>query len=148
MKGEEKEPTPSELQAMAYVDGELALAERKSFEERMRRDRSLAMEVAALERLAVLARNAADPEPMDFEWEELARSGVRRAGLSIGWTLLVGGAIALAFAAGWWIAESELPLAAKLGVAAVVAGFSILFVLTLRARVCTLPFDAYTDIKR
>ena len=100
MKSDEPEPTRDELLTMAYVDGELDDAARSAFEARLQGDERLAREVAALRRLAVLARHAAGPEPIDHEWERIRGSSARRIGLTFGWMLVTIGAVGLI---GWAI---------------------------------------------
>lgn len=148
MSPDERPPTPDELMAMAYADGELTPALARVFEERALREPALAREVAALRRLQVLAREAAGPEPMDSEWERIGKSGLHRAGLGVGFTLLFSGVVG---AAGWAMLElwySTMPIAPKLFITVFVAGFVLLLALTCRARMRTLPYDSYTKVKR
>lgn len=148
MSGVEREPTQDELSAMAYVDGELAPPEMRAFESRMQRDAALAREVAELRGLAVLARHAAGPEPMDFEWERIARSSAQRTGVSIAWTLIVVASLGLL---AWGVYEelcSSLALAPKILITALIAGLALLLYITAKNRMRTLPFDPYTKVKR
>ena len=92
----EREPSADELLAMAYADGELLGTERAHFEQRLAAEPALAREVAQLKRLEVLARHAAPPEPMDHEWERLARSGGQRGLWSAGWLFFGAGVLGLA----------------------------------------------------
>jgi anti-sigma factor RsiW len=144
----EREPTQDELLAMAYVDGELDAAARGEFEGRMAAHDDLRREVVRLKRLEVLARRAAGPEPMDHEWQRLARDPLHNAGLGLGFTLLVGGAALLAACGLWWLWLSAIEMPFKLGLSAVVAGLALLFLITLRARLRTKPYDPYTEIQR
>jgi anti-sigma factor RsiW len=145
---EEREPSSDELLAMAYADGELAPAERRAFEARLEREPRLVREVAEHLRLDVLARAAAGPEPADFEWKRLAAEPLQRSGLGLGWTLFVLGAVALSVWVLWAVAVSDLGLAPKLALAALVAGASLIGGFTLRARLATLHLDPYRDIER
>jgi len=144
----EREPSADELLAMAYADGELLGAERAHFEQRLAAEPALAREVAQLKRLEVLARHAAPPEPMDHEWERLARSGGQRGLWSAGWLFFGAGVLGLA---AWgldclecsqasWVPKLLIPLA--------ILGAQLLVGAAVRARVRTLRYDPYRDVKR
>lgn len=148
MGANEPEPTRDELFAMAYADGELQGAEREAFERRLAERADLRLAVAHQRRLAVLARNAAGPEPMDHEWRALARDPLQRAGLGLGWALLLGG---LALGLGWGLYAvwtSELAPALRLGLCAAALGFALLLGGALRARLRTRANDPYTELQR
>lgn len=144
-----REPTRDELEAMAYVDGELDPARRSAFEERLNTERSLALEVAELERLAVLARQVTPPEPMDSEWRRLAADPVQRAGLPLGFLASALGAIGLFL---WGIVailvDPSLELLPKIFLTLLLLGLLLVFLLVARARLRTLPFDPYRDVQR
>jgi hypothetical protein len=145
---EERPPPDDQLLAMAYADGEIAGAARAEFEQRMQLEPRLGREVAVQQRLHVLARHAAGPEPMDHEWARIARSRVQRTGVGFAWASIVAGSVGLLV---WGIAEelsSGLPLLPKISIALLSVGLVALFLLTLRNRLRTLPYDPYTEIKR
>lgn len=148
MSAPDREPSPDELLAMAYVDGELSPESRSAFEVRLDREPALLREVAAQQRLAVLARSAAPREPIDREWRELERSGLTRLGLPLGWTLLAVGATGLAVWCAFEVACAHIGIVPKLLTAALSSGFLLLFLLALRARARTRPFDPYDDVQR
>jgi anti-sigma factor RsiW len=144
----EREPTADELLAMAYVDGELAPQERARFEQRLRGEPELAREVSELRRLELLARQAAPPEPMDHEWERLARSSGQRGLWSAGWLFFGAGLLGLA---AWALACLEFSQASwvpKLLVPLALLGALLLVVAAVRARARTLRYDPYRDVKR
>jgi anti-sigma factor RsiW len=148
MNPSEREPTQDELLAMAYADGELADEARRTFEERLQREPALAREVTALEKLDLLARHAVGPEPMDAEWGRLQHEPLQRAALGLGWSLLFVGGLT---GAGWLVLalfRSGFSTPLKIVLAALLIGLVLLFLLTLRARRRTLPYDPYTDVKR
>ena len=145
---EERIPSPDELAAMAYVDGEMTSADRAAFEARLERDSALVREVAAQQRLAVMARAAAPREPIDEEWRRIARSTVQRVGLPIGWSLLAVGGIGLAVWCAYEIAIAPIGIVPKLLTAALATGFLLLFLLAVRARIASRPFDPYDDVNR
>ena len=144
----EREPTRDELLAMAYADGELDAQARARFEQRLAAEPALAREVADLKRLELLARHAAPPEPMDHEWERLARSSGQRGLWSAGWLLFGAGLLGLA---AWgltclecaqvsWVPKVLVPLA--------ILGALLLVGAAVRARARTLRYDPYRDVKR
>jgi anti-sigma factor RsiW len=148
MNTSEKPPTEGELLAMAYADGELAPDAARAFEERARREPTLAREVADLRRLQVLAREAAGPEPMDSEWERIAASGAHRASLGLGFALLLVGVIGVGSWATFELWRADLLLGAKIAISAFLTGFLLLLAQAIRARMRTLPYDSYTKVKR
>lgn len=148
MNASEREPSRDELEAMAYADGELEGAARSAFEARLAERPDLVREVARHQRLNVLARHAAPPEPMDHEWRRLARDPFQRGLLLVGWLLGAGGAVLLA---GWGLHglfTSDMPLFPKLALAAVGLGVLALGLAVLRGRLLTRPYDPYTEIQR
>lgn len=148
MNASQREPSREELEAMAYADGELSGEARNAFEARLAERPDLLREVARHQRLNVLARHAAPPEPMDHEWRRLARDPFQRALLWLGWSLGVGGLLLLV---GWGLHglfESDMPLFPKLAIAAVGLGFLALLLAVLRGRLLTRPYDPYTEIQR
>lgn len=142
------EPTPDELLAMAYADGELDPDARARFEARLAGEPELARAVALQQRLNVLAREVAPSEPEDLEWARLERSHVRRFGWSLA-TLLVLLGVAGALGCGvYGFACSEASPLLKLSVGLLAAGFLLWFALVARARARTRPYDPYTEVKR
>ena len=148
MSRDDRPPSDDQILAMAYADGELAGTARAEFEARLSRDSALAREVAAQQRLHVLARLAAGPEPMDHEWKRIERSSLHRSGLGLAWTMIAVGSLGLL---AWAVAEelrSGLPLVPKISIALLMAGLVALFLITLRNRLRTMPLDPYTQVKR
>jgi len=144
----EREATPDELLAMAYVDAELAPDERARFEERLHKEPALAREVTELRRLELLARHAAPAEPMDHEWERLARATGQRGLWSAGWLFFGAGLLGLA---AWGLTCLECSQASwvpKLLVPLAILGALLLVGAAVRARARTLRYDPYRDVKR
>ncbi len=141
-------PTPEELRAMAYADGELSDDETREFERKMIDDPKLAREVAQLKRLEVLSRQVAGPEPMDAEWKRLAEDPWQQTGTNVGYAALLIAAVGLALCMVVGIAVAEISVLVKVLLLLVVGGFTLLLVLTLRARLRTLPYDPYTKVQR
>lgn len=148
MRPAERDPTPDELLAMAYADGELAPAERAAFEARLAREPRLAKELTELRELDLLTRHAAPAEPQDHEWARIARSPMTRALSPLAWTLIVLATLGLAGWILWTECTCELDLLPKVCLIALSTGLLLLLGLTLRNRVRTLPYDPYTKVKR
>jgi len=145
----ESEPTKDQLLAMAYADGELEETARKEFEQKLTARPDLAREVSQLNRLQILARQMAGPEPMDHEWTRLARDPLYRTGIGGGLFLLLIGAVGLTGWLGWEIGASEdLDLVVKLLLWALLGGGVLMLLASIRARLRTLPYDPYTEIQR
>jgi len=145
----ESEPTKEQLLAMAYADGELEESARKEFEQQLAARPDLAREVVQLNRLHVLARQMAGPEPMDYEWARLARDPFHRAGIGGGLLLLLIGAVGLTGWLGWEIgASDDLDPVVKLLLWALLGGGVLMLLASIRARLRTLPYDPYTEIQR
>lgn len=144
----DRDPTPDQLLAMAYADGELDQSENQAFEARLAAEPELAREVAQHLSLAVMARRLAPPEPMDYEWQRLDRDPFHRAGSGLGWLLLSISVVGLSL---WGMVEivlSDLEVVPKSLVLSLLTGSIILLLATARARLRTLPFDRYTGVER
>ena len=134
---------------MAYVDGELDEAARQEFEARLQSSSELRSEVSELSRLGVLARQAAPPEPMDYEWEAIAGDPVQRAMHPFAWLCTGLGVLALAAWSAWaFLADESIGKAEKATVGLTVGGLLLLFLLVLKNRLRTLPYDPYRDVRR
>lgn len=144
----EREPTQDELLAMAYVDDELDPVARKQVERRMAGEPALRREVAELRKLAVIARLTVPPEPMDHEWRALERDWIHAGGSRLGLLLIGLGGAGITLWLFFELLFSEADLVAKLGGGAVLLGILISFLVALRARLRTLPYDPYTEVER
>lgn len=149
MTEKQREPTRDELLAMAYVDGELAEDARAEFEQRLAGEPALLREVAELKRLEVIARQTSPPEPIDHEWRRLERELLHTGGRFLGF--LLGGLGALGLL-GWALVEvfraEDVGTGAKALIGMLFLGATVLFLVILRARLRTLPYDPYTEVKR
>lgn len=144
----EHEPTPDQLEAMAFVDGELSASARSTFEARLNSEPALLAEVAELRSLAVIARQVSPPEPMDYEWERMDEEFVHGTGMPTGLLLSAIGALGLLAWMVYLVLASELDALPKMFFALLVMGLGGLFLLVLRARLRTRPLDPYTHVKR
>jgi len=149
MTNKQREPSRDELLAMAYVDGELSDDAALEFERRLPVEPALVRDVAELKRLEVIARQVAPPEPIDHEWKRLEKEVLHSGGNILGFLLAALGTLGLT---GWILLElfrdDELTLVPKLLIGMTVGGFALLFLVILRARLRTLPYDPYTEVKR
>jgi hypothetical protein len=142
-------PSRDELLVMAYVDDELAPEIRDEMNERLAREPELRRMVAEYQKLEVIARQCAPPEPADHEWDRLEGEVLRRGAFGLGFTLLFVGAVGLIGWATYGVAISEeMSPIAKLLCGALLAGFMLLLLLKLRDRLRIIPFDPYTEVKR
>ena len=148
MTASERQPSRDELLAMAFVDGELDTEAREAFERRLATEEPLLREVAQLKKLEVLARQVAPPEPIDFEWQRLEKELVHSSGLTLGLWMTALGLLALSGWSAVRLLASELGPVPKLGLAALLMGSLTAFGVILRARLRTLPYDPYTEVKR
>lgn len=142
------EPTPNELAAMAYFDGQLEGEERRRFEQQLRSDPGLAREVAAYRSLDFALHSAAPPEPIDAEWDRQRRDPLQR--FLLGLATLVG-AIGLGL---WLCSLGAAPFgvrtlgAPSLGPLLMLASGLVLLGRGVRGRLRELPFDPYVSVKR
>ncbi len=145
---EETSPSPDELMAMAYVDGELGAPARIAFEMRLGREPLLAREVAAQQRLNVLARSVAPLEPEDHEWTRIERSKSRRFAFFLAWTMIVIGILGVTGLCEVELLQSHAPLSLKVFVSLIVAGGILLLTLVVRGRMRTRSLDPYLEVRR
>ena len=145
----EREPTPDELCAMAYVDGELDAAERAALEARLESDEALAREVAELRGLELIARQMAPPEPIEHEWRRIQATPTHRWSQHLGLVATGIGIAGLGIAAVFQVVtDPGISLLLKLLGASLGIGLSLLFLGVLRARMQSLPLDPYTQVRR
>jgi urease accessory protein UreF len=133
---------------MAYVDDELAAADREELQTRLAREPELARQVASYQKLAVMARQIAPAEPLDLEWDRIQKDPAHRVGMAMGWTLLGIGILGSAFWYGFSTLISDLSAFEKLIRLAPCAGFSLIVLIRWRDRQKLAPLDPYTDITR
>ena len=109
---------------------------------------ALAREVAELQKLELLARGWALPEPKDSEWQRLEDELLQSTGWTLGWILLAVGGIGLGLFAAFEILTGEMAPLLKFFLTVTIGGLTVLFLLVLRGRLRTLPLDPYTEVKR
>jgi anti-sigma factor RsiW len=141
-------PTPDQLLAMAYADGQLEPGARAAFEQRLAHEPALAAEVTDLRRIALLARALAPPEPQDHEWRRLRADPWHRL-LTRGGTLLLVVGLSLELILLLTGTQDRLGAEALLltGGAGVI-GFLLLLTAAWRWRARNLPYDPYVEVQR
>ncbi len=148
MAHENEHPSRDELLVMAYVDHELADEVREQFMARLAQEPQLALQVAEYQRLEMVARQCAPPEPADYEWHRIKGEDGRRALLGLGWIFAFSGSVGFI---GWLsleIHKSDMGPLGKYTLAALLVGFTVLVLVKLRDRMRLLPYDPYTEVKR
>lgn len=141
-------PTRDELLAMAYVDDQLADAERRAFQARLATEPELAREVAELQGLAVFARRAAPPEPIDVAWQHIDEDPLQKGAVSMGWLLAIAGLCGLSLLLAIALWQARISPWFKISSTALTVGLALLFVAVLRRRIESRAFDPYTSVKR
>jgi anti-sigma factor RsiW len=140
-------PTPDELLAMSYVDGELKGAARSAFEARLCSEPALALEVTELRRLELAARLAAPADPLDIEWRRLRTDRLQRV-LHVVGTVLIALSACHALSAVLRSAPFAWDGPWKLVAIELVCGAALIGAATLRARLRTRALDPYTATER
>lgn len=144
----ERPPTADELLVMAYVDHELSPRERAEFEARCEREPALARELALQRGLDVLAREVAPREPEDHEWARFTASPLGRLQRVVGWVLIVVVPVLAIAALEFFVWRESVAPFVRWGVTILVGLGLTYFLLALRARLTTRPYDPYTGVRR
>jgi anti-sigma factor RsiW len=147
----ESDPAPSEkeLLAMAYFDGELGAEQRATFEQRLLSEPSLARELAEYQKLEILARLQAPPEPIDAEWARLNSDPFQMALKRAGMLLFFSGSLTLGIAVVMSVLAAPLfAVLLRVGFLGMIVGLLALLIASLRQRLREQPYDPYVHIKR
>ena len=144
----DKHPSRDELFAMAYVDDQLAPEDRRTFETRLAKEPALAQEVADLQRLDLIARTAAPPEPIDLRWQAIDEDPLQQGTVSTGWLFATAGLLGMCVVLTLTLWSARIHLAAKLSFTALCIGALLVFLAVLRRRLASRAFDPYTSVKR
>jgi anti-sigma factor RsiW len=148
MKHEFDELERDQMLAMAYVDGELEVDQRRRFESRLAVEPALGKEVEELRKLALLSRRSIPPEPEDREWQRLGRDPLHRKGLRLGLWLCILAVTGFAAILSVTVLGSQEHWALQLFLVSGAAGVCLLALLTLRERLAVLPHDPYRKVHR
>jgi len=148
MRNDSDELEKDQMLAMAYVDGELEVDQRRQFESRLALEPALEKEVEELRKFALFSRRNIPPEPEDREWRRLGRDPLHRKGLRLGLWLCILAVAGFVAALGVTVLGSEEHWAMQLILIAGAAGVSLIALLTLRERLAVLPHDPYRKVHR
>ncbi len=148
MTSTEPTPTPDELSAMAYADGELRGAELELFKQRLASEPALNQRVAYYRALEVLARTMAPPEPADLEWDRIEQESLYSTSMGLGLGLVLVGGLGLSAMSIATLLRSPMDVLSKVLLTALSAGLALLFVNVLSSRVRTQSLDPYRLVKR
>ncbi len=148
MKNDSDELERDQMLAMAYVDGELEMDQRRQFESRLALEPALEKEVEELRKLALFSRRNIPPEPEDREWRRLGRDPLHRKGLRLGLWLCILAVAGFATTLGVTVLGSEEHWAVQLFLISGATGVSLIALLTLRERLAVLPHDPYRKVHR
>ena len=148
MKHDPDELERDQMLAMAYVDGELQVDERRRFESRLALEPALEKEVEELRELALLARRSIPPEPEDREWQRLGRDPLHRRGLRLGLWFCIVAVAGFAAALGVTVLGSQEHWIMQLFLLMGATGVCMITLLTLRERLAVLPHDPYRKVQR
>ncbi|MBL4770395.1 MAG: hypothetical protein JKY61_04500 [Planctomycetes bacterium] len=148
MKHDSDELERDQMLAMAYVDGELQVDERRRFESRLALEPALEKEVEELRELALLARRSIPPEPEDREWQRLGRDPLHRKGLRLGLWFCIVAVAGFAAALGVTVLGSQEHWILQLFLLMGATGVCLISLLTLRERLAVLPHDPYRKVQR
>jgi len=134
---------------MAHMDGELDGAERRELEEALAASPELRAELGRLEELGRRLSGVRLRDPADDVIEELDRTLTKRAGLPVGWLLVVAGTLALLiWSLGAWLLDPTLPALLRWAGGAVLLGLLLLFLVKARERWIEYRRDPYRDVVR
>jgi anti-sigma factor RsiW len=134
---------------MAHMDGELDDADRRELEEALADSPELRAELARLEDLGRRLSGVRLRDPADEVLEELDRTLAKRAGLPLGWLLVVAGTLVLlVWSLGAWLLDPALPALLRWAGGAVLLGLLLLFLVKARERWIEYRRDPYRDVVR
>lgn len=145
----EPEPTPQQLTLMAWLDGELAPADRLQFEQQMAQDPTLAAEAASQRRIMDLTRSLGTLEPTEVEMRRFWTSFYNRNEWRLAWVLLTVGAVGLVGEGVYLLLTAAgLTWLMKGAALCALAGAALLIWNSARLRMRTSRFDRYRGVMR
>jgi anti-sigma factor RsiW len=141
--------TESQRLLTAFLDDELAPAERLTFERQIAADPELAREVARHRSLIDMAQGAALAEPTDHEVRRFWARFYNRTEWQLGWVLLTIGLLVLAIEGAWLLlTTAALGWLLKAAIISTATGAGLLLWNTMRLKLRTSHFDRYRGVMR
>jgi anti-sigma factor RsiW len=141
--------TESQRLLTAFLDDELAPAERAAFERRIAADAELAREIARQRSLIDIAQAAALAEPTDHEVRRFWARFYNRTEWQLGWVLLAIGLVVLAAEGAYLLLTTDaLGWLSKAAIVSTAAGGGLLLWNTMRLKLRTSHFDRYRGVMR
>jgi len=132
-----------------YLDNELTQGDHQRVDVHLRRCdkcRQLLDDMTKLRGAVALSQSR--PQLEDQRWEQIVNDLPTRASQSLGWILLITGAVTLLGLAIWEFAiDDDVTLPVKLAVAGLWFGLLFLFLSVLRQRLLSWKTDKYKDVK-
>ena len=134
---------------MAHIDGELEPAEAEELERAIARHPELLAELRRMEQLGRRLSGIRIKDPADEVLDALGRTLIRRAGLPVGWLLVMAGMLIFLSWFGWsWWRDPEIPALLRWAGSAVFLGLLLLFLVKVKERWIERRSDPYKDVLR
>jgi anti-sigma factor RsiW len=131
-----------------YLDGELTQAEEQRVRLRLEDDPEARELVAEMSRIREAAQATRLVVPRDEEWSEKPLGASSRWFRRVGWTLLLGWAVALTALAVWGLFASAEPWWEKTLTVTLIAGPVLLFLSVLLDRLRVMKHDRYRRVEK
>ncbi len=138
---------------MGYLDSELTELESLRIEKHLEQCAGCAKELEEFRKLKEVTRNMRVATPDARSWEEYWSHVYNRLERRVGWILISVGTILLMSYGVYsliarFLLRSDFPIIVRLGILALVVGFSTLLISVLRERIFMSRIDKYERIKR
>jgi predicted anti-sigma-YlaC factor YlaD len=138
---------------MGYLDNELDQQQRQQLESHLRDCKTCREELEDFRKLIAVTSNVDFVEPEDKLWKQYWNNTYNRLERGIGWVLFSVSAICFLIYGGFKLIENiikdpALGLAAKIGLACLLAGLAVLIVSVSRERWFFWKNDRYKDVRR
>jgi len=141
--------TERQRQLTAYVDDELSVAERASFERMLAEDPELAREAVKLKNLIDLSQSMALSEPSEREVRRFWARFYNRSEWRIGWVLFTAGLVVLIGESLYLLMSSDqISWTLKGAILSTLIGGALLLWNTVRLKLRTSHFDRYRGVIR
>jgi len=134
---------------MAAIDDEISESENRELDAALASEPALRMEMRRMADLQKQISGIVLKDPADDVLSELDATLTKRAGLPLGWVmLLVGVLIVFVWSAMSWLRDPSLPAVLRWGGVLAFAGLLLLLCVKLRERCIERRVDPYRDVIR